>query len=109
MNTQDLRDAVKKAFSNLRKEGFIAKMNFMCCGSCAGYNIGADFDKKVLEGLQPNHYPKGCVFFHHQDNQHFEDDGVLYLAYGQIEGTEAKAKTELSTVEVGNKVIEAFV
>jgi hypothetical protein len=109
MNTYELRDAVKEAFRNLRKDGFVAKMNYLCCGSCAAANIGADFDKKVLEGLQPNHYPKGVVFFHQQDNQHFEDKGVLYLCYGDIEGSESKAKTELPTIEVGKKVIEAFI
>jgi hypothetical protein len=109
MNVQELREAVRKAFSNLRKQGFVAKMNYLCCGSCAGSNIGADFDKKVLEGLQPNHYPKGVVFFHQQDNQYFEDKGVLYLCYGDIEGSESKAKTELPTLEVGKKVIETLI
>ncbi len=34
-----IRNAVGKAFTALRKQGFIARVNFSCCTGCASYEL----------------------------------------------------------------------
>ena len=46
---------VRKAFSALRKAGYFAKMNFMCCQSCGWAAV-------------PSEKAEKAVFFHAQDN-----------------------------------------
>lgn len=67
-NANEIRGAIKKAFSSLRKNGFFARMNFSCCCSCASCEI-----------------PKGqenYVFYHRQGNECLEEYGELYLYWG---------------------------
>lgn len=58
---------VKRAFANLRKEGFFARMNFTCCQSCGWASV-----------------PQGAesvVFYHNKDQRSAEETGELYLAW----------------------------
>lgn len=36
----DDKTKIAKAFAQLRRKGYIARMNFMCCSSCGWYEIG---------------------------------------------------------------------
>lgn len=54
------RDRLKAAFSELRRRGYGARMNFMCCGSCAGYAMGQKHDDK-----------KGVVYYSRQGESSF--------------------------------------
>lgn len=68
------KSLIKQAFTTLRKNGFIARMNFMCCSNCAGYSLAGMAEKKGVEKL---------VFWHHQDEDHFQRSGRLALRYGK--------------------------
>lgn len=61
------RAAIRAAFATLRKKGYIAKMNFMCCSSCAWYEIGG----KALSGHQRSDIeePKKAVFYNKQSHE----------------------------------------
>ena len=99
-----LRERIKEAFKTLRKEGFIARMDFLCCQSCAGYQIATDAAVMVKAGKKVN----GCVYYHHQDadslNQH---EPEVLLAFGQIESNELRT-IGMSTGDVGGHVVTAL-
>ena len=88
MDTKEKRNA---AFRDLRKAGFIAKQNFSCCGSCAGYEIAAQV-KEMSEAKRAR--VQGTVFYTKQDAARMRDSGrgwsyrpgsnKLFLAYGPV-------------------------
>lgn len=98
------REKVALVFKQLRKEGFIARMNFSCCGSCAGYEIGQEFDDAVKNGLPKEKWPRGGVFWNKQSDASFWEDGELYIAYGAITAEASKASTPLTDKQVGDRL-----
>ena len=58
---------IAKAFADLRKQGFVAKMNHACCQNCGWAAIDEDEDN--------------AVFFHAQDYDSYLEEGELYLAW----------------------------
>ena len=68
------KDAIKKAFAVLRKNGFIARMNFMCCSNCASYELSTMAEKKGIEKI---------VFWHRQEEDYFQRTGKVALQYGK--------------------------
>jgi hypothetical protein len=59
---------ITKAFRALRKKGYIAKQNFMCCQSCALAELPEGTEK--------------YVFYHRQDNTQLIRTGSCHLAWG---------------------------
>jgi hypothetical protein len=64
------RDDIAELFDSLRKcelfgKKLTARMNFSCCSSCGGYELASELPPK-----------SPVVFYHHQDDESFED-GVL--------------------------------
>lgn len=57
-----------KAFAELRKQGYFAKQNFMCCQSCGW---------AALTDEQANN----AVFYHSQDYIDLKNGDDLYLAW----------------------------
>ena len=102
------KEKLNIAFKALRKAKLIARQNFRCCQSCAGYEIATDVEKKLDAGK----VVAGWVFYHHQDhNSAFEGSrrypakGELYLSY--TGGSTSKyEKNGLQTVEIG-KIVAA--
>lgn len=61
------RDKIKAAFRGLRREdGYVARVNFMCCSSCGWAEIG--LSKKGADR---------CVFWNRQANDAFDGNGDL--------------------------------
>ena len=56
------------AFKDLRKHGYFARQNFMCCQSCGWAAVPEGKEEKV-------------VFFHNQDNEERKKGLPLYLAW----------------------------
>lgn len=89
-------------FAKLRKAKLIARQNFSCCGGCGLSEIMSDIEEKHLT-------PKGFVFFHRQDTEHWEtaksrkpNDAWLHVRFGSIqEGDDADK-------EIGEIVAKAF-
>jgi hypothetical protein len=63
-----MRTNLTKAFAELRKNGYFAKQNFLCCQSC-GWAALSDEEAK------------NAVFYHNQDHQDFKKGSDLYLAW----------------------------
>lgn len=60
-------DALAVAFDDLRKQGYKARQNFMCCQTCGSASLRG-------KGL-------GYVFYHNQDMDRLNAGGGTYLAY----------------------------
>lgn len=97
-------DRLTEAFKILRSQGVIARKNYMCCQSCAGYGI-AEYVSKMPDKKRLN--VKGSVFYHAQDASRLRQSGAVYLAFGCLE-TEKHGTVGLPTVEVGKMVVEAL-
>jgi hypothetical protein len=98
------RGMLVKAMEDLRKEGLIARSNFMCCQTCAGYDIAQKVsDMTTEEAGKVN----GCVYWHRQDEDDLRERGALYLAYGPLETTR-HGTIGLPTEVVGRMVVKAL-
>ena len=74
-------DKLTQAFKALRSEGYIARQNFTCCGSCAGAQLSDDFDK-MPPAKQAR--VKGAVFFHRQDGEALRQGGDMCIRFGTV-------------------------
>lgn len=90
-----LRDAVVRAFERLRREGFLAEDNHLCCSTCAVADLVDRMDGDV--SLQ------GAVYWHSQDEDTLWDQGLLYLRY-----VERPGNASLEVVEVGRRLVRAL-
>jgi len=80
INQDDLKNGkalLAKAFADLRKQGFVAKQNFMCCSSCACASIWTDIEKA------PGKYI-GAVYYHKQDTDHLKESGEFCVGFGPM-------------------------
>lgn len=95
-NVRDVRERVRESFRSLRKQGFIAKMDFSCCSNCAGYELVG-----IVEGLTEAKRKKfkGAIYFHHQRHQAFSDGHDLYINYGNV--TADGVEHGLPSIEIG--------
>jgi hypothetical protein len=103
-NVEGNRSVLLQAFGDLRKQGLIARANFRCCQSCAGYEISEKVSKMSKEEAGK---VKGCTYWHQQDEDDLKERGSLYLAYGNLETT-GNGTVGLPTVEVGKMVLETL-
>ena len=87
-------------FKQLRKEGFIARQSFSCCGSCAGYEIATKV-KEMPEAKRAE--VKGSVFYTKQDTPDVRNEAGVYIAYGQI-GVHEVGDFGLPSLEIGQRV-----
>lgn len=73
-----VRNKVRAAFTELRKEGFFARMNFSCCQNCGWSAVPADI---------PN-----VIFYHAQDAEAYNSVGNLrFHLYMAHQGNSARA------------------
>src|SRR5260221_13585847 len=100
-NPQDsIRDRLTQAFKLLRKQGFIALQNHMCCGGCAGNAIANRVETYTPEKLAK---VKGAVFYHAQDAEVLTYKNQVYLAFGHLDTVKCGI-VGLPTLEVGKIV-----
>lgn len=71
------KDALTLAFRALRKKGYLARQNFMCCGGCAGSALGDRWEQKHGKDV-----PAKGVYYHRQDNERIPDTCETYLGWG---------------------------
>lgn len=65
---RELKTKLRKSFSQLRKEGYFARQNFLCCQSCGWAGV-------------PENKANSAVFYHKQDNDGLYSRGDAYLAW----------------------------
>jgi hypothetical protein len=95
-----------QAFADLRKMGFIAKQNFKCCNSCAGYKIAVDIGKMLNSGKKKEKIT-GCVYYNKQSGKSMQDGHSFYLQFGQV-NVEEWGDIGLLTVECGKLIVQAL-
>lgn len=104
----DNKAKLTAAFATLRKQGFIARQNFSCCGSCAGYEI-AEYVKELSPARQAK--VKGAITYNRQSAENaFHPrwgNGHLYIGFGPVSVHEV-GQFGLPTVEVGNALKAAL-
>lgn len=71
-----LRPLVRAAFGELRKDGLICRMGFMCCMSCAC---------AALEPMLKERKKSAAVYFHRQDDEAFRDGNDLHVRYAPLD------------------------
>lgn len=75
-----MRTNLSLAFAKLRKQGYFAKQNFMCCQSCGWAELSDEQAEKA-------------VFYHNQDYRDFRNGGDIYLSWSG-NGYEIKSTLE---------------
>ena len=85
------RDKVLIAFKKLRKDNITARANFLCCMNCASSALSSVVDEKKTVG---------AVYWHRQDEERFEEDGVLNIRYF--------SDTEENCLKLANKIVAAL-
>lgn len=101
MNTQPA--PLSDIFKSLRRQGLIARQNYLCCTSCAGCAIANDAEKLIDAGKSP----VGAVFFHRQNATSYGDTGKLIIHYGRVD-TVKHGPVGIDSVKVGEMVATAF-
>jgi hypothetical protein len=91
----DVRSKVIDTFKDLRKMGFIARANFEFCQGDAGYLLTEMAEERVKKGKEI----KGCVYWHHQDEESYKKYGTLYLGFGNMESS------KLGTIGIPTKKV----
>lgn len=109
INVAENKEKLNKVFKLLRKNFLIARQDFRCCQSCAGYEIATDVEKMLDNGKRVD----GWVFYHHQDTEgaletrNGRPSGELYLAYSSG-STNKYENNGIETVAVGKIVAIAL-
>jgi hypothetical protein len=83
-------DRLHAAFTELERDGIVAREDFTCCGTCGAAEIG---DEMLRHGAA-----RGYTFFHEQGTEAAVENGGLYLSYG------ASVAGEENGVAVGREV-----
>lgn len=82
-DTREFKSKLNELFKRVRKEGAIARQNFMCCASCASY----DLYHKAKNG-QP------VLFYHRQDTPRITSDQGVFLRFGINKNFEVSPENE---------------
>lgn len=91
MANRVLRERLRKAFTELRKDGILAEENFSCCTTCATAELGTKInDQKALGG----------IYWNQQDEADLRRHGPP-LMIGFVDGS-------ASGVEVAKRAVLAF-
>ncbi len=62
------KSKLTKAFKELRRKGYFARQNFLCCQSCGWAEMTDEQAEKA-------------VFYHQQDNDYLKETGSCHLAW----------------------------
>lgn len=88
-DADEIRAQIRKSFAQLRKMGYTARMNFMCCSSCAAAEIET-----------PN-----AVFYSRQGNDRLTEYGQLYVQWAgnSVAIVKELEKNGLEVIHDGNE------
>ena len=103
-----MRDNIKKAMAEIRKNKILARMNHLCCSSCAGYDLTEKIDEMPVKKAKEM---KGIVYWHRQDEDSYKNSGVLYIRYQGIDTAKypnRDKKTGWTTIMIGHIVADAM-
>ena len=93
---RETRPLVMKAFRRLRKAGYVAKANFMCCGTCASSACFEEAEETKKAGV---------VWWHKQDDTSYRETGELWIGFGSVDDVSESTNSDA----VGQDVVKALV
>lgn len=79
MNTIEIQ--VQRAFRQLRASGYLARANYLCCNSCAGYALADQASALKDKGRDV----RGVVFYHQQNRDQLRRGHDLFLSFGSVD------------------------
>lgn len=86
-------DIIKPAFKDLRAKGYICRMNFLCCGTCASYELSNMAEERGKIGM---------VYWHKQDQERMIENRSVYFGYG------SRDEKVVSSEDVGRHVVNSL-
>ena len=95
---------LNQAFRALRKQGLIARQNFMCCGGCAGCQIANEAEKMVDQGKTV----AGGVFYHQQAGDRLREGKEFYVNFGTIDTVKHGVLGTMTDLAIGRLVVQEF-
>lgn len=101
-------ERLNNAFRDLRKQGFVARQNFSCCGTCAWCELATMIGERVTNGRVKVDAVRGVVFFHRQDAAHLDNDGGCFIAFGAVFVSELDRRVGDDAAESGRVVNATF-
>lgn len=94
MTNTNIQLTDKQVFNNMfktfRKEGFIARQNYLCCQNCAWNAVESDYDADENSKI---------VFYHGQDAEAFEGKTLTRTLYLAWQGTGADGRKIREIIE----------
>ena len=94
---------LNRAFLAMRKNGLIARQNYLCCGGCAAYGLTEMAEARARRGRKI----LGAVSYHQQAATRFREGGELCITFGQVH-SEALGALGVETSLVGAMVVAAL-
>jgi hypothetical protein len=94
------------AFGALNDLGYIAREDFACCGTCAGYELTVLAEEEIDRG-RPAGSIRGAVYYHRQDTQRFAAGEDFYLGYGPLDSVKY-GELGFPAEEIGREVVEVL-
>ncbi len=94
-----IRVGLREAFKALRKKGYLANINYLCCTSCGMSAMSERINKMAQK-------PPGVMFTHAQDMDNLKDGHDLFIAYSSSNDTEDA--TEEGEIKVGEDLFAAL-
>jgi hypothetical protein len=99
--------ALNRAFKELRKMGFLARQNFLCCNTCGDSASATQAEKLIDKDAANRDKIKGTVFYHKQATQSMNKGCDLFVNYGQLDTCRFGA-IGISDLLVGKTACEVF-
>jgi len=90
-------DKLDEAFSELDRNGIVARQNWKCCQTCGHAEISYAIEE--TEAFRP---VRGYAFYHLQDTESAVRNDYLYIAYGSVSGDEKDSAI------VANEIVETL-
>jgi hypothetical protein len=95
---KELKNRIAKAFATLRKQGVLARMDFLCCSTC-GHDA---MDRDALAMVANGRRIKGYAFYHAQDAQVLEEHGKVHIGYDYVANPSGSSTAE----HIGRLIVE---
>lgn len=90
---------LRPAFAELRRRGYLARQNFLCCQNCAGAELTGVAKERIAAGKEV----RGSVFYTAQDEEMAVND--LYIAYGPLYADDEE-QIGIDTRLAGQEIVE---
>jgi len=97
---RDFRIKLNNVFKAVRKQGFVARQNFSCCGGCASYELG--------QYLKEHPDNRGAIYYHRQDAERINDTLQVYIGFvvAQPDGV-SDEQQDAEAVALGQLIVDS--